>query len=40
MNEAMKESGEALRAWLDTMREVGERERKEPDDMEKDLGKE
>ena len=40
MDEAMKKSGEALKAWLDTMREAGERERKEIDDMEKDLGKE
>ncbi|MEK7146839.1 MAG: hypothetical protein AAB772_01135 [Patescibacteria group bacterium] len=40
MDEAMKKSGEALRAWLDTMREAGEREEKELDDMEKDLGKE
>ncbi len=40
MDEAMKKSGEALKAWLDTMREAGERERKELDDMEKGLGKE
>ena len=40
MDEAMKKSGEALRAWLDTMREAREREKKELDDMEKDLGKE
>lgn len=40
MDEAMKKSGEALKAWLDTMREAGERERKELNDMEKDLGKE
>ena len=40
MDEAMKKSGEALRAWLDAMREAGEREKKELDDMEKDLGKE
>lgn len=25
MDEAMKKSGEALKAWLDTMREAGER---------------
>lgn len=40
MGEAMKKSGEALEAWLDVMREASERERKELDDMEKDLGKE
>jgi len=40
MDEAMKKSGEALKAWLDAMREASERERKEMDDMEKDLGKE
>ena len=40
MDEAMRKSGEALKAWLDTMREAGERERKEIDDMEKDLSKE
>ncbi len=40
MGEAMKKFGEALKMWLDTMREAGERERKEVDDMEKDLGKE
>lgn len=40
MDAAMKKSGEALNAWLDEMRESGERERKELGDMEKDLGKE
>jgi hypothetical protein len=40
MDEAMKKSEEALKAWLDVIREAGERERKELDDMEKDLGKE
>ena len=40
MDEAMRKSGEALKAWLDTMREAGERERKELDDMKKDFGKE
>ena len=40
MDEAMKKSGEALKAWLDTMREAGERERKEINEMEKDLSKE
>ncbi len=40
MDEAMKKSSEALKAWLDTMREVSEREQKELDDMEKDLSKE
>jgi len=40
MDEAMKKSSEALRVWLDTMREASERERKELNDMEKDLGKE
>ena len=40
MDEAMKKSGEALKIWLDVMRESGERERKELDDMEKDLDKE
>ena len=40
MDEAMRKSGEALKSWLDTMREARERERKELDDMEKDLGKE
>ncbi len=40
MDGAMKKSGEALKAWLDTIRETSERERKELDDMEKDLGKE
>jgi len=40
MDEAMKKSGEALKAWLETMRETSEREKKELDDMEKDLGKE
>lgn len=38
MDEAMKKSGEALKAWLDTMREAGEHERKELDNIEKDLG--
>ncbi len=40
MDGAMKKSGEALKAWRDTMSEASERERKELDDMEKDLGKE
>lgn len=40
MDEAMKKSNEAFKAWLDTMRETGERDRKELDDVEKDLGKE
>jgi hypothetical protein len=40
MDEAMKKSGEALKAWLNTMRGTGERERKELDNMEKDLGEE
>ena len=40
MDEAMKKSGEALKVWLDTMREAGEHKRKEIDDMEKDLSKE
>jgi hypothetical protein len=40
MDEAMKKSREALRAWLDAMREASERERTEIDNMEKDLGKE
>ena len=40
MDEAMRKSGEALKAWLDAMRKAGEHERKELDDMEKDLGKE
>lgn len=40
MDEAMKKSSEALKMWLDTMREVSERERKELDDMEKDLNEE
>jgi len=40
IDEVMKKSGEALKAWLDTMSEAGERERKEIDDMKKDLGKE
>ena len=33
MDKAMKKSGEALKAWLDAMRESRERERKELDDM-------
>ena len=40
MDEAMIKSGEALKSWLDTMREAGERERKKLDDMKKDLDKE
>ncbi len=38
LDEAMKKSGEALNIWLATMREIGERERKELNDMEKDSG--
>lgn len=38
MDEALKKSSEALKAWLNTMQEAGEREIKELDDMEKDLG--
>ena len=34
----MKKSGEALKAWLDAIKESSEREKKELDDMEKDLG--
>ena len=40
MDEVMKKSDEALKVWLDTMREAGEHKRKEIDDMEKDLSKE
>lgn len=40
MNKAMKKSGEALKAWLDTIRKSSEHERGELDDVEKDLGKE
>lgn len=36
MDEAMKKSGEALKAWLDFIRESSEREEKEFDDMRKD----
>src|SRR3989338_749714 len=39
MDEAMKKSGEAQKAWSDAMREAYEREKKELDDMEKDLNK-
>ena len=40
MDEAMKKSGEALRTWLDFIKETSEREKKELDDMEKGLGNE
>lgn len=35
MDEGMKKSSEALKAWLDAMREASEREKKELDDMKK-----
>jgi len=38
MDEAMKKSGEALKAWLDIMREADGHERKKLDDMGKNLG--
>ncbi len=37
-DEAMKKSREALNAWSDAIRESGERDKKELDDMEKNLG--
>lgn len=40
MEEAIKKSSEALKEWLDFIRKTSEREQKELDDMEKDLGRE
>ncbi len=37
MDEAMKKSTETFKAWLDAANEASDRERKEIDDMEKDL---
>ncbi len=39
MDEAMKKSTETFKAWLDAANESSDRERKEIDDMEKDLGR-
>ena len=39
-DEAMKKSREAFNVWLDAIKESSERERKEIDDMEKNLGRE
>ncbi len=40
MDEAIKKATETFKAWLDAANEASDRERKEIDDMEKDLGKE